>query len=86
MSYNGTEHKSLTDLPWILRRMYHTRFIHKIAIYPSKESTKPRRQSPEIKEGQSTEYQGDVFKVVCFRSTSLVILKEAMEKVRCWLY
>lgn len=86
MSYNRTEHKSITDLPWILRRMHHTRFIHKTAIYPSKAFTKPGRQSPEIKERQSTEHQGDVFKVVCFRSISPAVFKEAMEKVRCWLY
>lgn len=79
------EHKSITDLPWILTRMLRTRFIHKFAIYPSKASTKPGRQSPEIK-GQSTEYQGDVFKVVHLRSTNPAIFKEAMEKVRCWLY
>lgn len=78
MSYNRTEHKSITDLPWVLRRMFHTRFIHKSAIYSSKASTKPGRQSPEIKEGQSAEYQGDVFMVVCFRSTSPAIFKEAM--------
>lgn len=78
MSYNRTEHKSTTDLPWVLRRMFHTRFIHKTAIYPSKASMKPGKQSPEIKEGQSTEYQGDVFNVVCFKSTSSAIFKEAM--------
>lgn len=61
MSYKRTEHKSITDLHWIVRRMHHTRFIHKFAIYPSKASIKPGRQSPGIKEGKSTEYQGDVF-------------------------
>lgn len=85
ISYNRTE-QSISDLPWTLRRMYHTRFIHMFTIYLSKVSTKPGRQSPEIKEGQSTKYQGDVFKVVCFRSASPAIFKEAMEKVRCCLY
>lgn len=48
MSYNRTEHKSITNLPGMLRRMHHTKFVHKIAIYPSKVFMKPGRQAPGV--------------------------------------
>jgi len=83
MSYNRTEHKSITYLPRMLRRMYRTRFAQETAIYPSKVFRKP---VISYKEGHSTKHQGYVLKVVCFRPTTPAVFKEAMEEVRSQLY
>lgn len=85
MSYKRTEHKSITNLPGMLRRMRHTRFVHEIAIYPSKVFMKPGRQTPGVGRPFYRAWKL-CLKVVCFRSTSRAVFKEAMKKVRSWPY
>lgn len=68
----------------MLRRTYCIGFVQEILSF--KGVGEAWKAVTRNRGGHSAEHQGYVLKVVCFRSTSNAIFKEAMKEVKSWLH